>query len=251
MFKFRTIAIVPLLLCACLPPPQAWPVAEGEEGAVGQDTGPAVVDDTANPSLACSSIVFGETGHLVMQASDLDSGYFFTNGDFTVEFWAWFSDVDLEASRTLVSMGTNSSWWIGVENHELVFRTEDSDIRHSAPTEGWHHVAVVNDEAIDEIRMYMDESLAGVLPFNGIFPNSENDELHVARSGGASLAWQSAMDEVRFANQVHYAGASVSILDPLDTEPWAGVWHFNDGLSNAITGFKASGSDYEIRGSCP
>lgn len=209
-------------------------------------------DDSAAPTFECSSIVFDTDGHVSFQASDLTSGSFYTNGNFTVEFWAWFSDVDLSVSRTLLSLGSNSAWWIGVEEGDLVFRVEETEIRGDAPTSDWHHVALVKDESLDEIRMYVDEKLfSEVLPFDQTFPPPDDDELHLARSHGFSQSWESAMDQIRFAEAVNYSGASMSILDPMDTSDWQGVWHFDESLANALNGQEGAGSNYEFVDSCP
>jgi len=202
--------------------------------------------------LACSSIVFQADGHVSIQASDLTSESFYTNGDFTVEFWAWFSDVDLTLSRTLLSLGPNAAWWIGVDAGDLVFRVEATQIRGEAPSSGWHHVALVKDDSLEEIRMYLDEGLfVEVLPFDKPFPAPEIDELHMARSQGFPHSWESAMDQLRFSETAHYDGASMSILDPMDTAMWSGVWHFDGNLANALNGQEGAGSNYEIVDSCP
>jgi len=255
MLKNPTILIPLLVLFGCLPPPHAWPEYRVDSGDAGIDTSGGPGDDTAIPILERFSIEFDANGHLSIPSSDLVSGgSFYTNEDFTIEFWAWFADVDLSIARTLVSFGNDSAWRVGTDAGDLVFQAKGLEIRGSAPQAGWHHVAVVKEIGPPgEIRMYVDGSLfSEVLPFSESFSVPEDDVLHVARAHGFGSSWESAMDELRFSNQALYAGATINSLDALDLSPWLGVWHFSQDLANALNPDReAAGSGYTFNPSDP
>jgi hypothetical protein len=252
MLQIRTKAILPLLISGCLPPPADWPVSDSGDATHGVTDSGAIGVDSGDPVLACSSIIFDETGQVLIQGSDIESDGFYDNDKFTLDFWAWFLDSEQGVSRTLVSMGSLSSWWLGMDNTDLVFRTRDMEIRGAGPGSGWHHVALVKDDSPSEVRLYVDGTLfADALPFVDGFPMPGDDELRLGRSPDVETGWASSMDELRFANQVHYGGATMTVKDALDLDPWAGVWHFDGDLSNALNGRQAAGSGYEIVDSCP
>ena len=258
MLTNPTILILALGLFGCLPPPHAWPEADEATGGGDVDTASDSGDDTATPTLACSSIEFGPSGHLSIESGDLgESRSFYTNEDFTIEFYAWFPDIDLSVDRALVSYGNQPSWSVEINDGDLIFRANALEIRGPAPQpqQDWTHVAVVKDDDPGEIRMYVNGSLfSEVLPFGGSFsvPEAGGDVLHVGRAQGFEKSWESGMDEVRFADQALYFGAAIEPKDPLDRFPWLGVWHFSEDVSNALSdNSEAAGSGYTFNPTCP
>jgi hypothetical protein len=250
----RAFLILVSLLVGCLPPPRAWPeVSAADVGAdADADTdADADADDTGMPVSACSSIVFGDTGHLSIQASDVAQGSLYTSGSFSLELWAWFSDVDTAETYTLAALGADKAWSISVAGGDLGFEMGTHSITGPAPTTGWNHIIVVMDDPLAELRMYLNGALHGEIVHvtePAIVPADE--VIHLATVGDGATSWPSSMDELRFAHTVMHTGLSTDITDPLETADWVGIWHFDD-LSNALTGGEASGTDYEIVDSCP
>ena len=232
----------------CLPPPRPWGGAPG-----GDDTGSTPQqDDTAAPVEPCRAVSFEDDGYLNIGSEALTEGGFYTTQDFTLEFWTWFQAVDLGETRTLVSLGPDKAWWLGIEGGDLVFSAQEGEVRDEVPDADWHHVAVVKDSDPTQFRVYVDGRLMGsALSYSGAIPTPEDDALYIARAFGDSVSWDSLMDRLRFSRTVRYENMTAPVRPAGETEGWLGVWTFSGDTKNSLTGVPASGNGYSFTDQCP
>mgnify|MGYP001355059363 CR=1 FL=1 len=243
-----------LLLQACLPPPRAWLQA----GPGGDDTGPgAAGDDTAEVEIPCRSLAFDEgEGHLTLYDEHLTDGSFITSDSFTVEFYSWFtSQVSGAEPRTLAALGADRAWRIAAGDDALIFSLEgaSSEIRAAAPDTGWHHIALVHDRPLTEMRMYLDGAQVGAMDVEDLYPlpRADQDALHVARAHGDGLSWPGPIDQLRFGLSVRHEGGSTQIDAPRSQDGWQGVWHFSGDITNTLSGEESSAGHAEFMDFCP
>jgi hypothetical protein len=262
----RLISIVAFLSTGCLPPPAPWP-PDGAVGLVSDLDGDADTDaDTDSDSVAdtdadlddtgappeCNSLIFEEDGFVSVSPDTVEGGALYTDDQFTIELWAWFSGPGAAGELTLVSLGDPEAWWLGVDGGFLEFRSGSDMLQAALPEDGWHHVGVVADRPGDQLRMYVDGSRVAVVdePSAMVLP-TEAQSLRFGRTVGSSESWPASIDEVRFAHEVKLSGVSPDISRERTISGWNAVFRFDNDLVNEVTGSSAAGVSVIYSDSCP
>jgi hypothetical protein len=211
----------------------------------------ADTDDTgAIPE--CNSLIFEEDGFVSVSPDTVEGGALYTDDQFTIDLWAYFTGSGTAVELTLVSLGDPEAWWLGVNGEYLEFRSGSDMLQAALPEDGWHHVGVVADRPGDQLRMYVDGSRVAVVdePSAMVLP-TEAQSLRFGRTVGSSESWPASIDDVRFAHEVKLSGVSPDISPERPIDGWIAVFRFDNDLVNEVTGSSAAGGSVTYSDSCP
>ena len=265
---------VTILLCAamfgCLPPPQ--PVENiGQSGPLTNSdsdaTGSVVGDDSAESepvdtgtgdtgrsmvSLQCHALAFDDDGHVQISPDEVSTESLFAARSGTIELWAWFSDETRDGSWLLVGMDGAQTWNVGIDQGDVVLQAGVSTLSIPMPENGWNHIAGVINGDSGELALYLNGTFSGRKEWNPPMVRPESSpNIHLGAWNTEGGSWPSAIDEVRFAQAVLHEGSSIDIGAGRPTDPWLGVWRFDDNLENEVSGLVSDGTDVRFTDSCP
>ncbi len=254
----------------CLPPPKSIENAgpSGPPVPVNTDTGSTADTQVPEPSdtpdtgvedtggspapLQCHALAFDTHGQVRISANEVSTDTLFTTESLTIELWAWFSNATRDGSWLLAGMDGTETWRIGIEVGQLVLRAGRSSLSTPLPENGWRHIAGVINGETGELSIYIDGEFSGGTSWTPPMVSAmANPSILLGAWHTEGGSWPSAIDEVRFAQTVLHEGMRIETSPERPTDPWLGVWRFDDNLRNAVSGAESVGTEIRFTDSCP
>ena len=168
--------------------------------------GSAVVS-TAQAKFGSGSLYVPSSGTDGLNINNAGSLLVFT-GDYTIEFWMYFSSIATDSSVYITHDGGDSYHAINIDSssYSLYFNNSSpANITHSLQANQWNHVAIVRSGST--VSAYTNGSRVGTVTSGGTHGNASPSSARIASANGASYY----IDEFRATAVARYSGASFAV----------------------------------------
>ncbi len=168
--------------------------------------GSAVVS-TAQAKFGSGSLYVPSSGTDGLNINNAGSLLVFT-GDYTIEFWMYFSSIATDSSVYINHDGNGSYHAININSssYSLYFNTSSpTNITHSLQANQWNHVAIVRSGST--VSAYTNGSRVGTATSSGTHGNASPSTARIASANGASYY----VDEFRATAVARYSGESFTV----------------------------------------
>jgi hypothetical protein len=168
--------------------------------------GSAVVS-TAQAKFGSGSLYVPSSGTDGLNINNAGSLLVFT-GDYTIEFWMYFSSIATDSSVYVNHNGGDSYHAVNINSssYSLYFNTSSpTNITHSLQANQWNHVAIVRSGST--VSAYTNGSRVGTATSSGTHGNASPSSARIASANDASYY----VDEFRVTAVARYSGESFTV----------------------------------------
>jgi hypothetical protein len=168
--------------------------------------GSAVVS-TAQAKFGSGSLYVPSSGTDGLNINNAGSLLVFT-GDYTIEFWMYFSSIATDSSVYITHDGGDSYHAININSssYSLYFNNSSpANITHSLQANQWNHVAIVRSGST--VSAYTNGSRVGTATSSGTHGNASPSSARIASANDASYY----VDEFRVTAVSRYSGESFTV----------------------------------------